>query len=119
MQLAQLANGRDIMPIITVNIRETVDVDVDLDDFDTDDLIEELEDRGHSFGVDTFDSGDLIYELEKRGYCVLKQDTLGDRVAADPVSKDELFEVVRLIDEQHPRAGSRLHLLRDKLASYV
>jgi hypothetical protein len=107
------------MPIITVDIRETVDVDVELDDFDTDDLIEELQDRGHSFGIDTFDSSDLIYELEKRGYCVLKQDTLVDRVSADPISKDELFEVIRLIDAQLPRPGSRLHLLRDKLASYV
>jgi acyl carrier protein len=105
---------------ISVDAVSTVDVEIDLDQFDTDDLIEELRDRGvHDFDVDSLDSGDLIFELEKRGYSILKKDTLSDRVAADPISKDELFEVVRLIDAQLPRTGSRLHLLRDKLMRYV
>lgn len=45
----------------------TVDVNVDLDDFDTDDLIEELESRGYvvskSAGVDTLGDLDHVEHL--------------------------------------------------------
>lgn len=45
-------------------------VDVDLDDFDTDDLIEELEKRGKGFEVDSHTPSELvtaIYEKRRLG----------------------------------------------------
>ena len=44
----------------------TVDVDVDLDDFDTDELIEELESRGHYTSSDPIPEMDALdkYELD-------------------------------------------------------
>lgn len=47
-----------------------VEVDVSLTDFDTDDLIEELESRGKMTGDSSTESGDLvkqIYEKRKLG----------------------------------------------------
>ena len=47
-----------------------VEVDVSLSDFDTDDLIQELEDRGKMTGDSSTESGDLvkqIYEKRKLG----------------------------------------------------
>lgn len=50
-----------------------VSVDVDLDDFDTDELIEELERRGHDYnthGVDGDEARELleqIYQLRRTG----------------------------------------------------
>jgi hypothetical protein len=43
-----------------------VDVDVDLDDFDTDELIEELESRGHYTSSDPIPEMDALdkYEIE-------------------------------------------------------
>ena len=49
-----------------------VEVDVDLADFDTDDLIQELEDRGKMVDDSRTDSGTLvktIYEKRKLGQC--------------------------------------------------
>lgn len=43
-----------------------IDVDVDLDDFDTDELIDELERRGHDYntrGVDADRARDLLEEI--------------------------------------------------------
>jgi len=51
----------------------TVDVDVDLDDFDTDDLINELEGRGYSIVEDEFEDTEFkafirtIYEKRRIG----------------------------------------------------
>jgi hypothetical protein len=45
-----------------------VDVDVDLDDFDTEDLIDELEDRGLT--VIENDDRDLVDAVQEKGYTV-------------------------------------------------
>lgn len=51
----------------------SVDVDVDLHDFDTDDLIRELEDRGHDYnthGVDGDEAREYlakVYQLRRTG----------------------------------------------------
>jgi tellurite resistance protein len=54
-------------------IYTTVEVDVDLDEFDTDDLIEELENRGHSFNEDQNNQNveliEKIYLLRRNGKC--------------------------------------------------
>jgi hypothetical protein len=44
-----------------------VEVDIDLADFDTEDLVEELESRGHS--VDPQGLLTRIYEQRKMGHC--------------------------------------------------
>lgn len=46
-------------------VNKTVEVDVDLDDFDIDDLVEELDLRGFNF-LEQADDKDLIDELTKR-----------------------------------------------------
>ena len=46
-------------------VSKTVDVDVDLDDFDTDVLLEELDLRGYDF-LEEADDQDLIDEMTKR-----------------------------------------------------
>jgi len=44
-----------------------VEVDVDLTDFDTDDLIEELESRGRGFEIDSITPTELVTKIwEKR-----------------------------------------------------
>jgi hypothetical protein len=51
----------------------SVDVDVDLSDFDTDDLIQELDDRGHGYnthGVDGDEARSImeqVYQLRRTG----------------------------------------------------
>ena len=48
-------------------IETYVEVDVSLTDFDTDDLIEELESRGKMTGDSSTESGDLVKQIyEKR-----------------------------------------------------
>lgn len=49
-----------------------VEVDVHLADFETEDLVAEVKDRGHTVdaAVDEFDDEDLVTELEARGYTV-------------------------------------------------
>ena len=70
----------------------TVDVDVDLDDFDTDELIEELESRGH------YTSSDPIPEMD----------------ALDKYELDWLLELVdkNNKDEYTNRVRDKLHNLR-------
>jgi len=46
-------------------VRKSVDVDVDLEDFDEDDLIDELQCRGYDFLENTSDQ-ELIEECQKR-----------------------------------------------------
>jgi hypothetical protein len=51
----------------------SVDVDVDLADFDTDDLIRELDDRGHGYNTDGIDGDEAralleqVYQLRRTG----------------------------------------------------
>jgi hypothetical protein len=72
--------------------RVTVDADVELDDFDTEDLIE---------------------ELESRDFVVLEND---DPILKSPVlEKDEILALISLIDSQAPLVGSELYFIRDKL----
>ena len=49
-----------------------VEVDVHLADFETEDLVAEVENRGYTVNadVDGFDDEDLVTELEARGYTV-------------------------------------------------
>ena len=47
------------MPTITVN----VDVDVELDDIDTQDLIDELNNRGHQLGFKENDNNELLEKI--------------------------------------------------------
>lgn len=53
-------------------ISQTVDIDFDLDDLDTDDLIDELRSRGYSINKDIsdFDEDEMIDELKSRGYII-------------------------------------------------
>lgn len=52
-------------------ISTEVDVDIDLSEFDTEDLIEELESRGAGIGVDSFGDGtevlQTIYQKRRLG----------------------------------------------------
>jgi hypothetical protein len=52
----------------TRSVTVTTDVDIDLDDFDTDDLIDELDDRGYK--VLDSDDHDLIDAVQEKGYTV-------------------------------------------------
>jgi hypothetical protein len=81
------------MPMISVDVGY-VDVDVDLNEFDDD---------------------ELISELQARGFTVLDED--------DPLlSQGKLFtntelEILqRLIDEKQPKIGSELYFTREKLS---
>ena len=47
------------MPTITVN----VDIDVELDDIDTQDLIDELNRRGHQLGFKENDNNELLEKI--------------------------------------------------------
>lgn len=49
-----------------------VEIDVLLDDFESEDLIDEVRNRGYTVNadVDEFDDEDLVTELEARGYTV-------------------------------------------------
>ena len=47
------------MPTITVNI----DVDVELDEIDTQDLIDELQSRGHQLGFKEIDNNELLEKI--------------------------------------------------------
>lgn len=56
-----------------VTITTEVDVEVDLEDFDTDELRDELESRGYyvscsEYSIDEISDRDLIDELNDRGY---------------------------------------------------
>lgn len=55
-------------------VSKTLDVDVDLDDFDIDDLLEELDLRGYDF-LEGIDDETLIHEMTKRD---LYHPTFGD-----------------------------------------
>jgi hypothetical protein len=69
-----------------------VDVDVDLEDFDDD---------------------DLISEIESRGYEVFEENT---DAWISPFTKAELAIIQRLVDSQESKPGSELFFIREKLA---
>jgi len=48
-------------------VSTTIDVDVDLDQFDTDDLIDELESRGEVFQTESKSILEEIYNLRRLG----------------------------------------------------
>ncbi len=49
-----------------VSVYTEVEVDVDLDDFDTDDLIDELEKRGRGFDVASQSPTELVNEIYQK-----------------------------------------------------
>jgi len=49
-----------------VSVYTEVEVDVDLEDFDTDDLIEELEKRGRGFDVDSSSPTELVTAIHEK-----------------------------------------------------
>jgi hypothetical protein len=78
------------MPTVSVDVGY-VDVDVDLDDFDDDDLIDELESRG--------------YEVFQKMNC-----------SSAAFTETELSILQRLVDTQEPKIGSELFFIREKLS---
>ena len=78
-----------------------VDVDVDLDDFDTDDLIDELDDRGYK--VFDSDADDLIHAVQEKGYTVYgkKYDFIWEIYQAYLLDDDKQFRayIARVLRE--------------------
>jgi acetylglutamate synthase len=79
-----------------------VDVDVDLEDFDTEDLIDELEDRG----LAVFDDGnddDIVDTVIKKGYTVYgkKYDLAWELYQAYLLDDDKQFRkhVAKVLEE--------------------
>ena len=70
-----------------------VDVDVNFSDFDTE---------------------DLISEIESRGLTVLEDND--PRLKAPELSKDEISILKKLILDQNPAVGSELYFIHDMLA---
>ena len=79
------------MPKVSVDVGY-VDVDVDLDDFDDD---------------------ELASELESRDYVVYHKDDERD----DLLSKDDRWDLLKLIDSHNPAVGSSLYFIREKIAN--
>lgn len=69
-----------------------VDVDVNMDDFDTEDLID---------------------ELESRGFEVLEVND--PRLKAPEFEPGEMEILIRLVESQNPAIGSELYFIREKL----
>lgn len=67
-----------------------VDVDVDLEDFEDDDLVEEVKSRGY---VVYDEDDDNPFEF----------------------TKDEIAALKQLIDQQDPKVGSVFYFIREKL----
>lgn len=76
--------------------RVSVDVDVDLEDFDDDDLIGELENRGY----EVLASDDPILKA------ILK---------AIQFKPNEIRAMIDLIDGQNPIVGTELYFIREEL----
>ncbi|MNL50279.1 hypothetical protein D3C87_1732810 [compost metagenome] len=78
------------MPVATASI--TQEVEVDLEHVETEDLIKELESRGHEVDgaadLDDYSDGELVAELEDRGLVDVPMNT---REAID-----EMFEAFRI-----------------------
>jgi hypothetical protein len=79
------------MPTVSVDVGY-VDVDVDLDDFDDDELAD---------------------ELEHRGYIVYHKDDGSDNF----LSKEDRQALLLLIDSHNPDVGSPLYFIREKIAN--
>jgi hypothetical protein len=79
------------MPKVSVDVGY-VDVDVDFSDYDTDDLIDEIESRGFE-----------VLECNDQ------------RLNAPVFERSEIEALVRLVEAQTPSIGSELYFLRDKL----
>lgn len=71
------------MPTISVN----VDVDVELDDIDTQDLIDELERRGHQLGFKESDNTELLEKI----YQAL---VANDKIQLIALSRDLVFNTI-------------------------
>lgn len=54
--------------MVTRSIYTEVEVDVDLDNFDTDDLVDELKSRGYDYAVDGVNGDDMRQLLEEIWY---------------------------------------------------
>lgn len=77
------------MPKVSVDIGY-VDVDVDLEDFDDD---------------------ELVSELESRDYVVYHKDDERD----DLLSKEDRHALLMLIDSHNPDVGSPMYFIREKI----
>lgn len=71
------------MPTICVN----VDVDVELDDIDTQDLIDELQSRGHQLGFKESDNNELLEKI----YQAL---VTNDQIQLIALSRDLVFNTI-------------------------
>lgn len=52
--------------MVSRTVYQAVEVEVDLEDFDTDDLVEELESRGRSAGEPEYDVTDILTAIWER-----------------------------------------------------
>jgi hypothetical protein len=59
------------------------------------------------------DSGDLIDELESRGFEVLEDND--PRLKAPEFTKDDIRILIELVTSQNPTVGSKLYFIREKL----
>ncbi len=79
----------------------TVSVDVGYVDVDVD--------------LDMFDDDELVSELEGRGYTVLHDDD-PLLVSVEPFTRSELEILQNLVDGQKPNPGTELYFIREKLS---
>lgn len=79
------------MPMVSVDVGY-VDVDVDLNDFDDD---------------------ELASELESRDYIVYHKDDERD----DLLSREDRYALLALIDSQNPDVGCPMYFIREKIAN--
>jgi hypothetical protein len=86
----------------------TTYVDVSLKDFDTDELIDELADRGEMVSKDigSFDDNELFAEVEARGRFVTKNLT--------DFTKSEIDLLLSMIPVDY-KIGSDVYFIREKL----
>lgn len=65
------------------------------------------------FNMDNFDTEDLIDELESRGFEVLEVND--SRLKAPEFEPGEMEILIRLVESQNPDIGSELYFIREKL----
>lgn len=63
--------------------------------------------------MDDFDTEDLIGELESRGFEVLEVND--PRLKAPEFEPGEMEILIRLVESQNPAIGSELYFIREKL----
>jgi len=104
----------------TVSVDTTVNVDIGLDEFEDDELIEEIEGRGYTvnnqkddIGLDEFEDVELIEEIEGRGYTVNNQKDYIQPLDRNDIDRNDIEILINFIGEQP--IGSDLWNISEKI----